>query len=270
MDRPLLQQGGARRDGAGRPATALVTGAGRGIGRAIAMALGARGFAVVANDLPDSPDLAETVAAIRDGGGQAEALPADIADVAGHAALAERAFAATGGVDCLVNNAGIAPARRVDLFEVTPESFDRMIEVNLRAPFFLSQEVARRMVAQPADRFRSIVTISSISAEIASVDRAGYCIAKTGLAMLTELFALRLAAHGIHAYEVRPGVIATPMTEVAKERYDRRYREGFTPINRWGQADEVSRAVAMLASGDLPFSTGETVRVDGGLHLRSL
>jgi NAD(P)-dependent dehydrogenase (short-subunit alcohol dehydrogenase family) len=145
-----------------------------------------------------------------------------------------------------------------------------MIQVNLRAPFFLSQEVARRMTLQPAERFRSIVTISSISAEIASVDRAEYCIAKSGLSMLTELLALRLAAHGIHVYEVRPGVIATPMTEVVKDRYDRRYQEGFTPINRWGQADEVGRAVAMLASGALPFSTGEVVRVDGGLHMRNL
>jgi 3-oxoacyl-[acyl-carrier protein] reductase len=182
----------------------------------------------------------------------------------------ERAIALAGAIDCLVNNAGIAPARRGDLFEVTPSSFDRLIAVNLRAPFFLSQEVARRMTTSPAERFRSIITISSISAEVASTDRAEYCIAKSGLSMLTELLALRLAAHGIGAYEIRPGVIQTPMTAIAKERYDRRYEEGFTPINRWGQPEEVARAAAMLASGALSFSTGEAVRVDGGLHLRSL
>ncbi|WP_027133492.1 3-ketoacyl-ACP reductase [Geminicoccus roseus] len=248
---------------------ALVTGGGRGIGRSIARALAADGFAVVVNDLPDSPDLAETVAMIRADGGIAHPLPADIALVEDHAALVEQAFALAGGIDCLVNNAGIAALRRGDLFEVSPAQFDRLITVNLRAPFFLSQEVARRMTMQPSGRFRSIITVSSISAEIASVDRAEYCIAKSGLAMLTQLFALRLAPHGIRVYEIRPGVIATPMTAQVKDRYDRRYEEGFTPINRWGQPDEVGRAAAMLASGTLPFSTGEAVRVDGGLHMRS-
>jgi 3-oxoacyl-[acyl-carrier protein] reductase len=249
---------------------ALVTGAGRGIGRAIAWALAADGFAIVANDLHEGDDLATTVAIIREQGGKAVAVAADVADVDGHHKLVTRAWDAFGGIDCLVNNAGVSVAKRDDLLKVTPESFDRLIDVDLRGPFFLTQEVARRMVAAPGGRFRSIVTISSANAEMASLDRGEYCIAKTGLSMMTQLFALRLAAHGINVYEIRPGVIETAMTAVAKERYEARYAAGFTPINRWGKPDDVARAVAMLASGALAFSTGEAIHVDGGLSVRTL
>jgi NAD(P)-dependent dehydrogenase (short-subunit alcohol dehydrogenase family) len=250
--------------------TAFVTGAGRGIGRGIALALAAERFRLVLNDLTLSTDLEETLAAVRSVGGEAVAAPGDISDLAGHTALVDKAWSAYGGLDCLVNNAGISVAVRGDLFDVTPGSFDRQIQVNLRGPFFLTQAVAKRMAQAPATGFRSIVTISSFNAEAASPDRAEYCIAKTGLAMMTRVFALRLASLGIMTYEVRPGVIRTAMTAVATEKYDRLFASGFAPIARWGEPEDVGRAVATLASGGLPYATGETVHVDGGLSITRL
>ena len=252
---------------------ALVTGAGRGIGRAIALALASNGFQVVANDL-NGDELGETVAAVRDRGAQGEPLIGDIADVDGTDALLDRASAAFGVPTCLVNNAGISVAKRGDMLEATPESFDRLISVNLRGPFFLTQKLARRMLEDraAADRTdRAIITISSANAFAASPERAEYCLSKSALAMMTSLYALRLAEAGIGVYEIRPGVIRTAMTAVARERYDARYARGdFTPINRWGEPDEVGRAAAMLAGGHLPFSTGDVIHVDGGLHIARL
>jgi 3-oxoacyl-[acyl-carrier protein] reductase len=248
----------------------LVTGAGRGIGRAIATALAASGFKVVVNDLPGSTDLAQTVAAIREAGGEAVALAADISDLRDHDRFASEAWDAFGGLHCLVNNAGISVAKRGDMLAVTADSFDRLIDVNLRGPFFLTQAIANRMTALPADGFRSIITISSINVEFASPERAEYCLSKSALAMMTQLYAARLAGDGINVYEVRPGVIRTQMTAVAKERYDGLFADGLTPIARWGEPEDVGKAVAMLASGALRYSTGEVVRVDGGLAIRRL
>ncbi|WP_035711709.1 3-ketoacyl-ACP reductase [Bradyrhizobium genomosp. I (2014)] len=250
--------------------SALVTGAGRGIGRGIALALSDAGFAVVANDLPGSTDLAETVAAIRQKGGEAKALPFDVSNVADHQRAVDEAWNAFGGIDCLVNNAGVSVGVRDDLLKATPESYDRVMSINLRGPFFLTQEVARRMVGAESSLFRSIITISSINAEFASVDRGEYCISKTGLSMLAQLFAVRLAAHRIGSYEIRPGIIRTQMTAVATEKYDRLIAEGLTAFQRWGEPEDIGRATAMLATGQLQYSTGEVIRVDGGLALRSL
>jgi 3-oxoacyl-[acyl-carrier protein] reductase len=249
---------------------ALVTGAGRGIGRAIAMALAGAGFKVVVNDVPGSADLPETVAAIRAAGGEAVTLAADISDLGDHDRLVGQAWDAFGGLHCLVNNAGISVAKRGDMLAVTPDSFDRLIDVNLRGPFFLTQAVANRMTAEPASGFRSIITISSINVEFASPDRAEYCLSKSALAMMAQLYAARLAGDGINVYEVRPGVIRTQMTAVAKERYDDLFANGLAPIARWGEPEDLGRAVAMLASGALRYSTGEVVRVDGGLAMRRL
>lgn len=249
---------------------ALVTGAGRGIGRGVACALAADGFSVVVNDLHDGDELAGTLALIREKGGRAVAAPGDVADVEGRAALVETAWSAFGGLECLVNNAGVSVARRGDLLDVTPESFDRLVAINLRGPFFLTQEVARRMIAAPAQGPRSIITVSSANAAMASIDRGEYCLSKAGLSMMTKLFALRLAANGVNVYEIRPGVIETAMTAVAKARYDARFEAGFMPINRWGQPDDVGRAAAVLASGALGYSTGEVIHVDGGLHVSVL
>ena len=249
---------------------AFVTGAGRGIGRAIAVALAERGFRLVVNDLAEGPELDATLAALGAKGTEARATTGDIADLDGQAALADRAWTAFGRIDCLVNNAGISVKTRGDIFDVSPESFDRLIGTNLRGPFFLTQAIAKRMVDNPADGFRSIITISSMNAEAASPDRAEYCISKIGLSMMSRVYALRLAAEGIRTYEVRPGVIRTAMTAVARERYDRMFAEGFSPIARWGEPEDVGTAVATLASGALAYTTGEVVHVDGGLSIAKL
>ena len=247
--------------------SAFVTGAGRGIGRAIAVALAERGFAVAVNDLPHSGDLHETVEGIRARGTRAIAVPGDVADLAGHEAMLDAVWSAFGGCDCLVNNAGISVEKRGDLLEVTPQSFDRLLSVNLRGPFFLTQAVARRMLATPSPRFRCIVTISSTNAYAASPDRAEYCISKTGLSMMSKIFAARLGGDGICTYEVRPGVIRTAMTAVVQQKYDAMFASGLAPIARWGEPEDVGRAVATLAEGALAYSTGEVVHVDGGMSV---
>lgn len=253
-----------------RRTVAFVTGAQRGIGRGIARALAGRGFDLVLNDLSATADLDETAAAARAAGVRVETVTGDISDIAGHPALVDRAWSAFGRIDCLVNNAGVSVATRGDMLNATPESFDRLITINLRGPFFLTQAVAKRMTAAPSDAFRSIITVSSLNAEAASPDRSEYCISKIGLSMMAKLYALRLAAEGIRSYEIRPGVIRTNMTAVAREKYDRMFAEGFSPIARWGEPDDVGRAVAMLADGGLAYSTGEVVHVDGGLSVAKL
>lgn len=252
------------------PKVAFVTGAGRGIGRAIAFALAEQNFHVVVNDLKASADVEETVETLRARGAQVKTAIGDVAVLDGHHDLVETAWSAFGHIDCLVNNAGVSVASRGDLLDVKPDSFDRLIGINLRGPFFLTQAIAGRMVATAANSFRSIITISSFNAEAASPDRAEYCISKTGLGMMSKLFALRLAHEGIHAYEVRPGVIRTSMTAVAKEKYDRLFAADGVPVSRWGEPEDVGRAVAALAGGAFRYSTGEVIHVDGGLSLQRL
>jgi 3-oxoacyl-[acyl-carrier protein] reductase len=253
-----------------RKATALVTGAGRGIGRAIALALADEGFNLVLNDIPSSSDLAETVALVEKRGAVARPVPADISTVETLDSFVEAAWSAFGELTCLVNNAGISVAERDDILKVTPESYDRLMAVNLRGPFFLTQAIARRMIGERTDAFRSVISISSINVTFASIDRAEYCISKSGLAMMSELYAIRLAEEGVNVYEVRPGVIRTQMTAVARERYDRLFAGGLAPIARWGEPEDVGGAVAMLASGRLRYSTGEVINVDGGIGVRRL
>jgi NAD(P)-dependent dehydrogenase (short-subunit alcohol dehydrogenase family) len=250
---------------------ALVTGANRGIGRGIALALAARNFDVVVNDLARTDDTAVTLAEVERHGGRAAFAGADIADTGTHAQLVEGAFAAFGRLDCLVNNAGVQVRVRGDMLDVTEESFDRLIDINLRGTFFLTQAVARRMIAEDAGPHpRSIVTVSSANAFVVSINRAEYCMSKSGLSMMNKLFAVRLADAGISCFEVCPGIIRTDMTRDAAERYNRLIAEGIAPVRRWGEPEDIGRAVAMLASGDLPFSTGEALHVDGGLHMRVL
>lgn len=252
------------------PRVAFVTGAARGIGRACAEALADRGFALVLNDLSMTAGLGEAAAGLADRGVPVAVAAGDISDTDGLPDLASRAWTAFGRIDCLVNNAGISVQRRGDILQVTPDSLDRVIAVNLRGTFFLTQSIARMMIAAPADTFRSIITISSANAVAASPDRAEYCLAKSALGMMTKLFALRLAAEGVHTYEVRPGVIRTEMTAVRQEHYDRMIAQGLSPINRWGAPQEVGRTVATLAAAGLPFSTGEVVHADGGLLVARL
>jgi len=256
----------------GRP-VALVTGSQRGIGRAIAVALATAGFDIAANDRDDSEDLAATVGAVEAADGRAAPFAADIADLSAHDGLLDRATVHFGRLDCLVNNAGVSVFARADLLDVSPESYDRCLSVNTRGPFFLSQDFAKRLVDMPAAEagvHRSIVFITSANAEMASLNRGEYCVSKAGLSMVSQLFALRLAEHGVGVYQVRPGVIETDMTAPAKEPYDKAIAEGLSPIRRWGQPEDVAAAVATLAQGLLPFTVGEEIHVDGGLHISRL
>ncbi len=251
---------------------ALVTGASRGIGRGIARALAGAGHDVVVNYASNAQAAAAVVVELEALGVAAVAVGADIAVAADRQRLVDEAYERFGRVDLLVNNAGVAPSVRADLLEATEESFDRVVGINLRGPYFLTQLVARRMIDQdPAATPPKIIIVSSISAYAASVNRGDYCVAKAGLGMMTALYAARLAEHGINVYEIRPGVIETDMTGPVKERYDRLiHDEGLTPIRRWGQPEDVGRAVVAVATDLLPFSTGQVIDVDGGFHLRTL
>ena len=256
-----------------RAPIAMVTGARQGIGRGIALAMAGQGFDLVLVDLTQDAALAETARLAREAGRRVAMLAGDIAALAAHPALVEAAFAAFGTLDCLVNNAGVQVAVRGDLLDATVESFDRVMGVNLRGTFFLTQAVARRMVAEARDAdapARSIVTISSANVYLAGPDRPEYCLSKTALSMMTKMFALRLAPHGIMTYEVRPGIIRTGMTAPAAERYDRLIADGLSPVRRWGEPADVGRVVASLAAGAIPFSTGDAFHVDGGLHIPKL
>lgn len=252
---------------------AVVTGGRRGIGRGISFALAEAGFDVIVVDLVNDEDASETVKGISARGRTGTFVAGDLADIGKREALVEECFSVSDRVDCLVNNAGVQVAVRGDLLDVTPESYDRVMDINLRGTFFLTQCFARRMVAahwsedRPA---RSIVTISSANVYLAGPDRPEYCMSKTALSMMTKMFAMRLAPHRIHTYEIRPGIIRTGMTAPAREKYDRWIENGLTPVARWGEPEDVGRAVATLASNCLPFSTGDAFHIDGGLHIPKL
>ena len=254
----------------------LVTGAGRGIGRGIAVELAKLGHAVVVNYAGNAGAAEECLRLVREAGGDGITARADVSVSADRERLVQETLDAYGRIDLLVNNAGVAPSVRADLLEASEESFDRLININLKGPYFLTQIVARRMIEQAqrgdvnAFGLPRIVLITSVSAYAASVNRGDYCVAKAGLAMMTALYAARLAEYGVNVYEIRPGVIATDMTEGVKEKYDRMIEQGAWPIRRWGRPEDVGRAVAAIARGDFPFSTGEVINIDGGFHIRTL
>ncbi|MFC4166260.1 3-ketoacyl-ACP reductase [Teichococcus aestuarii] len=253
-----------------RRPVALVTGGRRGIGRACCVALAGRGFDILAADIAEE-GAEETAALVRAAGGRFAFRRLDVARLEEHDAFVQAAWQDQGGIDCLVNNAGVGAMQRGDLLDVSPESWDRAFGVNARGTFFLTQAVARRMLeVPPAAQPRSIIFISSANAQLASPDRGEYCAAKTAVSMLARLFALRLAEAGIAVHEIRPGVIRTDLTAPVAEAYSRRIAEGLSPIRRWGEPEDVGRAVAMLAAGDLPFSTGDALHIDGGLHVGRL
>jgi NAD(P)-dependent dehydrogenase (short-subunit alcohol dehydrogenase family) len=251
-------------------AVALVTGARRGIGRAIALRLAESGFDVAVNDVVADAAGEAVVAAIEALGHRAILVPLDIARIDEHAGALDHIEATLGPIGCLVNNAGVSVLNRGDLLDVSEASWDRCLEINLKGTFFLTQAVARRMLAATWTGHRSIVTISSISAEVVSTSRGEYCVTKAGLAMLTRLFALRLAEAGIGVYEVRPGIIRTTMTEGSAARLDQLIDQGISPVRRWGEPEDVAAAVAVLAEGRLPFTVGQVVTVDGGLTFKTL
>ena len=257
-------------------ATALVTGAGRGIGRGISIELGRLGFHVAINYAGNAATADECVELVRQAGGDAFTIQADISSRDDRARLMSETMNTFGRLDLLVNNAGVAPNVRADLLEADEESFDRLIAVNLKGPYFLTLKAALQMIVQTTAKSYGpfgpprIVTVSSMSAYTASINRGDYCVSKAGLGMMTALFAARLAQYGINVYEVRPGVIATDMTSAVKDKYDRLIENGAWPLRRWGEPSDIGRAIAAIARGDLPYSTGEVINVDGGFHLRTL
>jgi len=260
-----------------KPKTALVTGASRGIGRGIAIELGRAGCRVAINYAGNAVAALEALALVRKAGGDGFTVQADIASAADRERLVTEAIEGLGGrIDLLVNNAGVAPTVRADLLDAGEESFDRLYAINLKAPFFLTQRVAKQMISQgpDAEGFRGrIVNVTSISVYTASTNRGDYCMVKAGLAMMTKLFADRLAADGINVYEIRPGVIATDMTGAVKEKYDQlilRDERGITPIRRWGRPEDIGRAVRAIVEDRFPFSTGAVFDIDGGFHLQRL
>ncbi len=250
---------------------AFVTGGRRGIGRAIAYALAEQGFDVVVNDLERDDAAEETLAGIAERGGRAAFVVGNVAALDQHARMVDEA-AVFGPLACLVNNAGVQTAYRGDMLEIPVESFDRLIDVNLRGSFFLTQRIAKRMIAEPAGDVtrpaRSVIFISSGNAVIATAAQADYCISKSGIAMMATLFALRLAEHGIAVHEVRPGIIRTDMTKDVFEKYDGWVKGRGFPLARWGEAEDIGRTVGVLAAGLLPYSTGHAFHVDGGIHIR--
>jgi 3-oxoacyl-[acyl-carrier protein] reductase len=256
---------------------ALITGGSRGIGRGIAIELAKINHNLVINYAGNADAAKQTRDdCLKLGAGRirAEICQGDVGIAADRQRLVEFTRQTFGRLDLLVNNAGVASRGRLDLLDATEENFDWLIGINLKGPFFLSQLAARWMIDQKksgGDGYKpKIVTISSISAYTASTNRGDYCISKAGLAMMTKLFAARLAEHGIHVFEIRPGVITTDMTGPVKAKYDTLIAGGLTPIKRWGEPEEIGRAVAAIAQDWLPFSTGEIINVDGGFHLRTV
>jgi NAD(P)-dependent dehydrogenase (short-subunit alcohol dehydrogenase family) len=252
---------------------ALITGASRGIGRGIALELAQRGFAVVVNYVRNQQAADEVLDALTAAGGEGIALQADVALRADRQALVEQSLQRFGRLDVLVNNAGITSQGRKDLLEADEQSWDAVFNTNLKGPFFLAQLAANRMrelIASGEIPRGTIINVSSISAYAVSTDRADYCMAKAALGMMTHLLAARLAEHNIRVFEVCPGVIASDMTAPVKAKYDKLIAEGLSPIRRWGQPDDVARAVAALAGDEFPFSTGDRINVDGGFHIRRL
>jgi len=251
--------------------TAVVTGSSRGIGRGIAVSLAEAGYDIMVNYSRNEDAAEDTAREVRDRGVEAGICQADIADTDQGRRLIDSTLDRFGRLDLLVNNAGIAPRVRADILEAESESYDEVMSTNLRGPYFLTQYAANWMIELKAagkiDKGR-IVIISSISAFAVSTSRGEYCVSKAGLSMMTALFADRLAEHGITVNEIQPGIIQTDMTGQVKEKYDRLIADGLNPIRRWGQPDDIGKAVAAIALGYLDFTTGAAIPVDGGFHLK--
>jgi 3-oxoacyl-[acyl-carrier protein] reductase len=257
---------------------AIITGASRGLGRGIAARLAEAGFSIIVNFSGNAVAAAETVELCRSRQSHLDQrfipFQADVSVPEQRARLVEQTLSALGRIDVLVNNAGIGPLVRADITETTVESFEHVMRVNLEAPFFLTQTVSNYWLSQRPDPILShgfsIVNISSISANTASFNRGEYCISKSGLSMVTQLWAAKLASSRISVFELRPGIMATDMTSAVKEKYDRMMGEGLVPQNRWGSPDDVGKAVSALVTGSFPYSTGSVIYLDGGMHLRRL
>ena len=249
--------------------TVLITGGQQGIGLGIAQSLLKGGFDVALASLPHE-DAPEVQRALKELGGQARYYQHDVANAAGVTSLLDAVESAQGSVSCLINNAGVGSPVRGDLLDVTPENFDVPMNVNLRGAFFLAQEVSRRMLQANGTGYQSIVFMTSVSAEMVSVERAEYCISKAGASMMSKLFSVRLAAHGIGVFELRPGIIETQLTAPVKDKYTSRIEDGLVPAKRWGQPADIGQIVLPLVQGEMSFASGAVIPVDGGLSIPRL
>jgi NAD(P)-dependent dehydrogenase (short-subunit alcohol dehydrogenase family) len=257
---------------------AFVTGAGRGIGRSIALALAGEGFIVAGNGRSFNPDnkkkgLFEVKAAIEEAGGIFFPIQGDVSSASDRQNMVSTIIDKYGKVDVLVNNAGVAPLKRMDVLQTSEESYDRVMNINLKGPFFLSQLIAGKMIEhnkKNPEAVQQIIFITSISAYFSSPARAEYCISKAGLSSVANIFAHRLAESGINVFEVRPGIIDTDMTAGVKEKYDKLIAEGLIPQNRWGTPEDIGRSVVSLARGDFPYATGTVIEASGGMQIHRL
>jgi NAD(P)-dependent dehydrogenase (short-subunit alcohol dehydrogenase family) len=247
---------------------AVITGGQQGIGLGIAQALSAAAFRVLAisEQAVDAPSVAAARAALP---GLAY-LHHDLREASAAAGLVEAIAAEHGPISAFVSNAGVPAKVRGDMLDVTPDHFDFTLDVNLRGAFFFAQAAARHMLATPSGQYRSMSFITSVSADMASIERAEYCISKSAASMMARLFALRLAADGIGVFELRPGIIETPMTAGVKDKYDARIADGLVPAGRWGVPADIGSVIVPIATGAMAFATGAVIPVDGGLSLPRL
>ena len=252
---------------------AFITGGTRGIGFGIAMALGKAGFDLALNGMRNDGEVADALEEVRKLGVNVAYFQGNIAVREDRQAMFDKILSHFGAVNVLVNNAGIAPRERADILHAKEEIWDEVMEINLKGPYFLTQLFANYFVKKKVENplfEASIINISSISAFVASVNRGEYCISKAGIAMATKLWATRLGEYDIPVYEIQPGIIKTDMTAGVVEKYDKLFQEGITLQRRWGLPDDVGKVAAMLAQGNMPYATGQAIKVDGGLHIQRL
>ena len=252
--------------------SALITGGSRGIGFGIAEALAKQGYNLAINGVRNEDEAREQLDVLRK---MTDVVycQGNIGDLNDHKDILSKALSHFKSIDVLVNNAGVAPKTRKDIMELDEEGYDRLMDINLKGTFFLTQQVARQMLAERnknPEYHPCIITITSMSAEVASINRGEYCMSKAGLSMMTKLFAIRLADADIPVYEVRPGIIQTDMTSGVKEKYDRLIEGGLTLEKRWGTPADIGKIVAALAKGEVPYSTGQVIAADGGLTIQRL
>lgn len=244
---------------------AVITGASRGIGLACARTLASNGFTIVgiSRNIEPADPFSMTI-------------KGDISDVESQTGIIDQIMSTFGRIDLLVNNAGVAPLKREDVLEAGVESFDRLMNINLRGPHFFTQAVVKTMLNNPSlkekddEQKGSVIFITSVSAVASSPERAEYCISKAGLSMSAQVYADRLAGSGVAVYEIRPGVIFTDMTAGVKEKYDQKIADGLIPEGRWGQPEDIARTVAALATGEIPFATGAVIEISGGMNIRHI
>lgn len=257
----------------GAKPVALVTGGSRGIGLGCAEKLAEGGFDLAINGMRPEEDIQEAIQKLQQLGADVLYCRGNIGDAAARGEILSKIKSHYGRLHLLVNNAGIAPRERKDILEASEESYDEVMSINLKGPYFLSQAAANWMIEQKksdANAFFAIINVGSISATVASVNRGEYCVAKAGIGMMTTLFAARLGEYDIPVYELRPGVTRTDMTSGVTDKYDQLIEDGLCLTRRWGTPDDIGKAVASLAKGDFPYSTGQAIYIDGGLTIPRL